>query len=130
MAARRKVQPTPEHWGSGKPDPEKLDTTPVEMPLGAGLPMSLQDLIANSVRIAVEQEQNEEQETWDEANDFEEEDPDVLDFSPYELTDMEPEGDPTAQLEPEPPEAPQEERHPPESNQEGAPSGDGSPDEA
>ncbi|AXL15099.1 hypothetical protein [Microviridae sp.] len=73
----------------GKPDPEELDDTPIEMPIGSMRPTPLQDLIANMVREAMVAEAGDEFETMDEASDFEEEDPDVLDMSPYTLTDLE-----------------------------------------
>lgn len=73
--------------------PEKpLDPTPVEMPIGYTRPRSLQDYIATMVRQAVMAEQEEEFETWEESDDFEEEDPDTLDFSKYELQELQDEG--------------------------------------
>lgn len=74
----------PERYGA--PDPEQLDTTPVDMPIGYMRPTPLQDLIANMVRQQIEVERQEEFETMDEADDFEEEDPDTLDLSAYSLT--------------------------------------------
>ncbi len=76
----------PERYGS--PDPEKLDHTPVEMPLGYIRPTPLQDLITSMVREAVQQESDESFETEKEANDFEEEDHELLDMSPYTLVDI------------------------------------------
>ncbi|AXL14875.1 hypothetical protein [Microviridae sp.] len=74
----------------GSPDPEMLDTTPIEMPLGAMQPTPIHELIARMVRQAVQAETEEEHETFDEANDFEEDDDTLLDMSPYTLQDMEP----------------------------------------
>lgn len=87
----------------GAPDPEKLDTTPVALPVGACQPTPLQDIVARLVREAIELEKDEEFESFEESNDFEEEDPDTLNMSPYELTDMTEEF-----LTPEAQEAPQE----------------------
>lgn len=67
---------------------EALDTTPMEMPLGACRPAPLQDIIARMVREEISREKHEEFETMEEADDFEEEDPDTLDFSRYELSDV------------------------------------------
>ncbi len=78
----------PSHWGNPKGDPENVDTTPIEMPLGAMRPTPLQDIVARMVREAVESEKGDEFETFEESNDFEEEDPDVMDFTPYEMTAM------------------------------------------
>lgn len=75
---------------SGKPDRE-LDSTPVEMPFGSCRPTPLQDLIARMVREAVESEKGDEFESFEESNDFEEEDPDTLDLSRYELQELPPE---------------------------------------
>lgn len=72
---------------AGGPERE-LDTTPIEMPLGACRPTPLQDIVARMVREAVAIEKGEEFESWEENNDFEEEDPDVLDLSPYELQEL------------------------------------------
>lgn len=90
----------PEHWG-GSPDPEELDETPVEMPLGACQPTPLNELIARMVQQAVQQESEDEFETFDEANDFDDVDPDALDMSPYELTELRPESAESAELEAE-----------------------------
>lgn len=78
---------------------EEVDMTPIEMPLGACRPTPLQDLIAHMVRQQVQQESGDEWETPDEADDFEEEEPDTLDMSPYEQIMIEPEDLPTAELE-------------------------------
>lgn len=72
----------------GRPDPEKLDPTPIEVPFSARRPRPLQDVIARMVRDAIAVEKGEEFETFEEANDFEEDDPDTLDLSPYELKEL------------------------------------------
>lgn len=70
-------------------DEPKMDTTPLEMPVGYMTPTPLQDLIAKMVREAVAVETGDEVETMEEANDLEVEDEDLLlDFSPYELQDV------------------------------------------
>lgn len=99
----------------GEPDQEKLDTTPVEMPLGYTRPTPLQDLIATMVRDAVQQENQEDFETLEEADDFEEEDPELLDMSRYELTELNEEV-PLADLA-EDPQAPEEPVDPPPNDQ-------------
>ena len=74
-------------FGTASPkDQQKLDTTPVEMPLGYRTPTPLQDLIASMVREAVALETGEDFETPEEADDFEVEDEELLDLSPYEIT--------------------------------------------
>lgn len=78
----------PKRYGNPAGDPEKLDTTPVEMPIGYMKPTPLQDLIAQMVQTAIQTEKQEEFETMEEADDFEEEDPDVLDMSAYTLQDI------------------------------------------
>lgn len=69
---------------------DELDTTPVAMPANASQPPTMEELIAKYLRIERMREEHakEEPETWEEANDFEEEDPDTLDFSPYELQEL------------------------------------------
>jgi hypothetical protein len=87
----------------GRPDPEKLDDTPIEMPLGARRPRPLQELIARMVKEAVEDETGEEFDDIEEEDDFEEEDPDTLDFSPYEFAEIQEEY--PVEQEPAPPKA-------------------------
>lgn len=77
---------TPKRWG-GHPPPE-MDDTPLEMPLGARRPTPLADIIANSVRLAIEAEKRVEMESPEEADDFSEEDPETLDLSAYELDEI------------------------------------------
>lgn len=73
----------------GRENSEKpLDTTPVEIPLGAGRPKSLTDVIAQMVRQQIQETQEEEFESISESDDFEEEDPDTLDLTPYTLQDI------------------------------------------
>lgn len=92
----------------GAPDPEKLDQTPVEMPMGATRPSPIHELIARMVREAVQNETGDEFESMEEADDFEEDDPDVMDMSAYEFDEIQ--EDYTPPLDPVeiPPEAPQE----------------------
>lgn len=66
------------------PDPE-LDDTPLEMPLGSRRPPSLAEQIARMVQEAIVAEKGSEVPSWEEEDDFEEEDADLLDFSKYEL---------------------------------------------
>lgn len=106
----------PERYGH--PDPEDNDRTPIEMPLGYMRPTPLQDLIANMVRQAVSAEKNEEFETAQEADDFDVGDGELLDLSPYSLSDVqeeEPLGDPEADDAPPqgPPPEPEPEPDPP-----------------
>lgn len=67
--------------------PQEMDETPVEIPIGLSRPTPLQDIIAKMVRQAVEAERGEEFETPEESDDFEPEDENLMDFSPYELQD-------------------------------------------
>ena len=76
---------THDRYGVPNSEPE-LDTTPVEMPLGSVRPTPLHELIARMVRDTIVQETQEDFDTFEDADDFEEEDPDTLDFSAYELT--------------------------------------------
>lgn len=86
---RQPPRSVPGHWG-GSPDPEDLDPTPVEMPLGACRPTPLAELIARAVHQELQNREEEGVESWDEANDFEYEgDEELLDMSPYELKELE-----------------------------------------
>lgn len=108
----RQVVPPP-HWG-GTPDPEVLDPTPVELPLGACKPQSLQEMVASMLHAQLADAADDgEMETWEEADDFEPEDPELLDLSAYEhvlypVDDAPPETEPepSEASEPEPPDTP------------------------
>lgn len=121
---KRKLDPLSTFRGRKLTDePKKLDTTPMELPAGYSRPRPLSDVIASMVREAIEMEKGELYETPEEADDFEMEDEDLLlDFSPYELTDLaeeEPLPKPTLRAQTEhqtAPEAPQEMNTPPEEN--------------
>lgn len=120
---------TPAHWG-GDPQPEKNSGIPVEMPTSCRRPDSLESMIAKYVHAHVQRESKEELETWEDADDFDEQDPDTLEMTKYEFTDMPEPMDPTYDpyYRPEPPqEAPQEEivtkEGPNPSSQEETPSG-------
>lgn len=99
----------PTHHGIG-PDPEKCDPTPVEIPIGKGMPPTMAEQIAEAVHAQLSARDNQEFETPEEADDFDEDDPDFLDMSPYERyfheTEIE-EMTPSIQ-EPDPPPEPEE----------------------
>lgn len=86
---------------------DDLDETPIEMPLGASHPTPLADLIASMVKTAVEQQTGDDFDTPEEADDFEEEDPDTLDLTRYEFEELPdesfdpPEEEPLEQPEPD-----------------------------
>lgn len=66
---------------------EKNDPTPMAKPIGYNQPLSLQDEIRRFIRQEVSvQAQDDGHETFEEADDFEEEDPDTVDLTNYELT--------------------------------------------
>lgn len=73
----------PAHWG-GKPDPEKLDPVPMEMPIGAKTPMPLSEMIARAVHAELDTRDSEGHDSPEEADDFTEEDPETLDMTKYE----------------------------------------------
>lgn len=102
----------PAHWG-GKLGPDGLDRTPVEMPVGYDEPLSLEEMIAKFVATEL-QSSDDEFETWEEADDFEIEDAEqeLLDMSPYTLTDVQDEVPPEYQADA----APAEQDAPPASD--------------
>lgn len=84
---------SPEHWGGSTPV-DKMDQTPLELPVDAHLPESIESMVARMVHqhVADREQAAAPKETWDEANDFEpDEDEGLPDFSAYTLTDVEPE---------------------------------------
>ena len=89
--------------GNPQGDPENLDTTPVAMPAGYCRPTPIQEILARMVKEAIEVERGEEFETEEEADDFEEEDPAVLDMSPYTFENIQDDYIPDHFLASEPP---------------------------
>ena len=52
------------------------------------IPTPLHQLIARAVQVAVQEEKGEQYDSITEEDDFEEEDPETLDFSPYEFQEI------------------------------------------
>ena len=68
---------------------EILDHTPVEIPLGYKAPETLDEKIARAVRHEMFSQQNRDLETFAEADDFDVDDGEDIDFtSQYEVKDM------------------------------------------
>lgn len=88
----------------GRPDSgEKLNAEPVALPIGASQPTPLHVLVARMVREHVAAERDVQPGSLEEEDDFEEDDPDVLDFSSqYTLSELQEEAIPSALLEEEP----------------------------
>ncbi len=64
---------------------EVNDQTPIEIPVGYELPESLADQMRRFIREEVSYARDEDQGSFEEEDDFEDDDPQL---SPYELTDM------------------------------------------
>ena len=80
----------PNRYGNPHGDPEELDTTPVELPAGYREPQSLNEMLAAMVQQAIQKEEKQEFESYEEANDFEpDEEEGLLDMSPYQFDDLE-----------------------------------------
>lgn len=70
------------------PGREYLDPKPIEWPVGVGVPESLEQKIARMVRTSVsDHARSHGAETFEEADDFDIEDPEQLPGSPHELDD-------------------------------------------
>ncbi len=70
--------------------PEVLDPIPLELPVGYNAEPSMRDLVQEYVRGALSQQAAEENlGTFEEEDDFEEENPELLDLSGYEITEFE-----------------------------------------
>ncbi len=70
--------------------PEVLDPIPLELPVGYNAEPSMRDLVQEYVRGALSQQAAEENlGTFEEEDDFEEENPNLLDLSGYEVTEFE-----------------------------------------
>lgn len=71
-----------------RPGREYVDPTPVEWPLGVGVPESLEQKIARMVRTSVSAYASAQgHESFEEADDFDVEDPEALPGSSHELDD-------------------------------------------
>ena len=104
------------HHGSGECTPDPHDPVPFEVPAGLKEPPSIQEQIAQAVHEQLERTKDEEWDSPEEADDFEEEDPEILDFSPYEqhLIDMEYEPDMPGIVEEPPQDTPPADEPPPD----------------
>ena len=68
---------------------EKLDLTPIAIPIGNKKPLSLQEEIQRFIRSEIsENAESKGEETFEEADDFEEENPETLDLSNYEFPEI------------------------------------------
>ena len=84
------AKPKATHHG-GVPDPEDLDRTPLELPLGSCRPRTVNEIVAMMLQQHIDRGEQEGHETWDEANDFDlEEDDLLLPLSQYELQELRP----------------------------------------
>ena len=77
----------PKHW-SVNYGPEKLDPTPVEMPVGFHQPKPLAEMMREFLKAELADRDQEELETFEEANDFADESDELMDMSAYQFTDM------------------------------------------
>lgn len=68
--------------------PDPLDRTPLEIPAGAIRPPTLEEQIAKFLHMERQRESDMEFESFEEANDFDADDDDLLDFSRYELREI------------------------------------------
>ncbi len=100
--------------------PEKLDPTPVALPLGSEGPSSIAELVQQYVAGALSQHAAQQNfGTFEEEDDFDEEDPELLNLSGFEVTEYEFEEEipPEPEAPPEPsPAPPQAEANPPPDN--------------
>ena len=120
-SGRRQPDNQTSHHG-GPYEPDSMDTTPLEMPAGTYTPESLTSKIARLVHAELQAEKDQEMETWDEANDFEPEDEELLNLTRYtvhELDDDLESQNPFAA--PKPPPAPSERKDPDSSIESEAP---------
>ena len=70
----------------------EADQTPVEMPVIA--PETTQEMLARMISQHLEREaQRQGFGTWEDEDDFEDEDPDILDFTPYEMEELQSDDD-------------------------------------
>ena len=72
------------HHGRDQPRVDPHDPTPHELFMQETVPLSISEQIAQAVHAQLAAKDDDVWETPEEADDFEEEDPDILDFSPYE----------------------------------------------
>ena len=76
-------------WKLCQGAPEELDDTPVAINSGIKTPLSLEQMIAKYIVEKDVAAQMEGHDTVEEAMDFEDVDPDLIDMTPYEFEEME-----------------------------------------
>jgi len=76
--------------GHPGPHTEKHSGIPVEMPSGAARPLSMKEMVQRYIREEVSRSasQDDGQESWEEANDFTEEDPDTIPLTHHQVIAM------------------------------------------
>lgn len=92
-------------WTELYEEPPEADQTPVEMPVQA--PETTQEMLGRMIAQHLEREsQRQGFGTWQEEDDFEDEDPNLLDLSPYELQELQGDEELPDPEEPPPPSLP------------------------
>ena len=104
----KKTTKAPDHW-SVRNTAEKLDPTPIEQPIGYHQPKPLAQIMREFVRQELATRPDDEVETFEEANDFvvPPSEEDLLDMSPYQFTDTDPEWPDIPPVDPEEAPAPE-----------------------
>ncbi len=69
--------------------PELLDPVPLEMPIGYGGPPSMRELVQEYVRETMSESREPELGSFEEEDDFGEEEPELLDLSGFEVVEYE-----------------------------------------
>jgi hypothetical protein len=79
-----------QRWIDRRGQPDELDDTPLEMPTALKEPESLEAMMARLMESRYAMERMEQgYGDFEDENDFEDEDPNLLNMTPYELTEME-----------------------------------------
>lgn len=77
-------------WIERAQEPEEHDDTPVEIPAALKQPETMQEMLARLIAERVAgQAQAQGFDTWEEDEDFEDEDPNLLDMTKYEFQELE-----------------------------------------
>ncbi len=78
-----------DRWIERAGEPETHDDTPVEIPVSMTKPESMEEMMARLIAERIASTATAQGfDTWEEDEDFEDEDPDLLDFTPYELNEL------------------------------------------
>jgi hypothetical protein len=78
-----------QRWLNKQGDGETLDPTPVEMPADMEVPRTLEEIVGTMLAQEMARVTDDAGfDSWEESQDFDDDDPDLLDFTRFEMSDL------------------------------------------